>query len=112
MKGETTVSYSKLEVFDPPMCCSSGVCGASVDPVLAGFAGDLQWLKKQGIAVRRFNLSSDPAEFVLRDVVRDALNSEGNECLPLILADGKIVSRGVYPSRDDLMAFAANGDGE
>lgn len=101
------MAYSRLEVFDPPMCCSSGVCGARVDPVLVRFAGDLQWLKKQGIAVSRFNLSADPAEFVLHDAVRDVLNTEGNECLPLILADGKIVSRGIYPSRDDLMAFAA-----
>ena len=28
----------KLEVFDPAMCCSTGVCGVEVDPVLAQFA--------------------------------------------------------------------------
>ena len=25
---------SKLEIFDPAMCCSTGVCGPSVDPEL------------------------------------------------------------------------------
>ena len=35
---------SKLEVFDPAMCCSTGVCGVDVDPVLVQFAADLQWL--------------------------------------------------------------------
>ncbi|MFN8000751.1 MAG: arsenic metallochaperone ArsD family protein [Acidobacteriota bacterium] len=22
----------KLEIFDPPMCCATGVCGTDVDP--------------------------------------------------------------------------------
>jgi hypothetical protein len=34
-----------LCVFDPAMCCSTGVCGPSVDPELARFAADLDWLK-------------------------------------------------------------------
>lgn len=29
----------KIEVFDPPMCCSSGVCGPAVDPVFPRFDG-------------------------------------------------------------------------
>jgi hypothetical protein len=24
----------KIEIYDPPMCCPSGVCGPSVDPKL------------------------------------------------------------------------------
>ena len=27
-----------LQVFDPPMCCSTGVCGPQVDPELPRFA--------------------------------------------------------------------------
>ena len=25
---------NKIEIFDPAMCCSTGVCGPSVDPEL------------------------------------------------------------------------------
>ena len=51
-----------VRVFDPAMCCSTGICGPSVDPKLARFAADLDWLKSQGISVERFNLSQGFAE--------------------------------------------------
>lgn len=53
-----------LRVFDPPMCCSAGVCGPSVDPELARFSGDLEWLKTQGVSVQHFNLAQNPGAFV------------------------------------------------
>jgi len=96
---------TRLDVYDPPMCCSSGVCGPKVDPVLPRFAGDLEWLKKQGVKVSRYNLAQEPLAFAENATVRDALEKEDVACLPLILADGKIVSRGAYPARDALAGF-------
>ncbi len=52
-----------VRVFDPPMCCSTGVCGPSVDPDLARFSADLDWLKKEGVRVERYNLSQEPGAF-------------------------------------------------
>ncbi|MEX2621006.1 MAG: arsenic metallochaperone ArsD family protein, partial [Egibacteraceae bacterium] len=52
-----------VEVFDPAMCCSTGVCGPSVDPALARFASDLDWLGEQGAQVRRYNLGQEPGAF-------------------------------------------------
>ena len=46
-----------LQVFDPAMCCSTGVCGPEVDTKLVQFAADLDWLKSQGVIVQRHNLS-------------------------------------------------------
>ena len=95
----------KLEVFDPPMCCSSGVCGPKVDPVLPRFASDLEWLKKQGAAVARYNLAQQPLAFAENATVRVALEKEDLACLPLIVVDGEIVSRGAYPEREALAAW-------
>ncbi|HSA05666.1 MAG TPA: arsenite efflux transporter metallochaperone ArsD [Candidatus Gastranaerophilales bacterium] len=92
----------KLQVFDPPMCCSSGVCGTNVDTKLVKFAGDLEWLKKQGIEVERYNLSSEPSTFVNNPVVQKTLKEEGNECLPLILMNNEIMFKGKYPDRKKL----------
>ena len=72
----------KLEVFDPPMCCSSGVCGSEVDPVLPRFAADLQWLAGQGVSVERYNLSQQPQAFVANPMVKAALREGGNGSLP------------------------------
>ena len=92
----------KIEVFDPPMCCSTGVCGPSVDPALARFSSDLHWLTNQRIAVKRYNLAQQPQPFAASEVVKTALQHYGNECLPLILLNGAVVSKGCYPTREEL----------
>ena len=95
-----------VRVFDPPMCCSTGVCGPSVDPELARFAADLDWLKKQGVVVERFSLSQQPAAFAGSAVVKEALASRGNGCLPMVLVDDRLAVEGSYPSRDALAAMS------
>lgn len=96
----------KIEVYDPAMCCSTGVCGTDVDSKLVQFASDLSWLKEQGAAVERFNLSQQLAAFASNESVRATLAAQGTECLPLILADGEIVMKGLYPTREQLALLA------
>lgn len=91
-----------LDVFDPPMCCSSGVCGPSVDPLLAAFAADVDWLVSKGVTVSRFNLAQDPQAFVVHPLVNGMLQREGDACLPLVIMNGEVVGRGAYPRRQDL----------
>ena len=90
---------SLLQVYDPAMCCSTGVCGPSVDPALARFAADVDWLAHQGVRVERFNLAQQPAAFAVSSIVRTALHEQGPECLPMILVDGVVSFQGKYPSR-------------
>ena len=100
---------TKIEVFDPPMCCSTGVCGPHVDPALARFAADLHWLTNQGIHVERYTLSQQPQAFASNPVVKNALEKEGNQCLPLVLVDGQVASKGLYPVRDELARLSGMG---
>lgn len=95
-----------LRVFDPAMCCSTGVCGPSVDPRLTRFSADLDWLRRQGVTVERFNLAQEPAAFVQDAAVKAALDAEGEASLPLVQVNGEVKSRGVYPTRVDLAAWA------
>ena len=95
-----------VQVFDPPMCCSTGVCGPSVDPRLVRFAADLDWLSGQGVSVERFNLSAQPGAFAGDAAVRAALESDGETALPLVKVDGEVKSSGEYPSRDELASWA------
>ncbi len=97
-----------IQVYDKPMCCSTGVCGPQIDPVLPRFAGDLAWLKSQGHQVERFNLAQQPAAFVQNPEVQQLLASQGTDCLPLITVDGRIVSRREYPSRDTLAMWVGS----
>jgi hypothetical protein len=94
-----------LQVFDKPMCCSTGVCGPDVDPVLPRFAADLEWLKSQGCQVERFNLAQQPQAFIENKLIHQLISSAGTDCLPAIVVDGQLVSQSVYPSREDLAAW-------
>ncbi len=95
-----------IRVFDPALCCSTGVCGTTVDPDLARFAADLDWLQKQGVTVERFNLAQQPGAFVQHAAVNAALTARGNDCLPMVLLDERIAVEGSYPSRETLAALA------
>jgi hypothetical protein len=97
---------NKVEVFDPPLCCSTGVCGPKVDPVLARFAADLHWLANQKIVVERYNLAQQPQAFAANQTVMGVLKAQGNDCLPLILLNGAVISSGTYPLREDLARLA------
>lgn len=89
-------------MYDPAMCCSTGVCGPEVDPKLVQFAADLEWLKGQGVVVQRHNLSQSPAAFVENGLVRTTLEEKGEAGLPLVVVDGKVGVMGRYPDRGEL----------
>ena len=91
----------KLEVFEPAMCCPTGVCGVDVDASLVQFNADLQWLSEQGIAVERHNLSQAPQAFAANPAVIKEMEA-GMERLPIVMIDGQIASTGLYPSRTQL----------
>jgi hypothetical protein len=90
-----------LEVFDPAMCCSTGVCGVDVDPALAQFAADLKWVEEKGVKVSRHNLGQEPQAFAANPAIVKEMEA-GMERLPLIVIDGHIVVTGMYPSRQQL----------
>jgi len=92
----------ELQVFDQPLCCSTGICGPEVDPVLVRFAADLQWLQRQGVTVQRVNPAQQPAVFAANTLVREELKQHGNGCLPLVVVNKSVVSRGIIPNRMQL----------
>lgn len=91
----------KLEVFDPAMCCSTGVCGVDVDPTLVQFAADLKWVEERGVQVARHNLGQEPQAFAASPAVLKEMEA-GMDRLPVLTVDGHVVSTGVYPTRVQL----------
>jgi len=94
-----------VEIFDPAMCCSTGVCGTDVDPTLSRFAADVDWLATAGVTVSRATLAQEPGKFVANLPVRNALEVIGTGALPAIVVDGVLKSTGAYPAREQLAAW-------
>jgi hypothetical protein len=97
---------AKIQVFDPALCCSTGVCGTEVDQALVDFNADVDWLKRAGGQIERSNLAQQPMAFVENAVAKAFLERSGVEALPLILMDGEIVLTGRYPTREELAKFS------
>ena len=97
---------ANIQVFDPALCCSTGVCGVEVDQQLVGFSADVDWAKQNGAQVERFNLAQQPMAFAENAVVRQFLELSGAEALPVILVDGTMALAGRYPNRAELARWA------
>ncbi|OHC76687.1 MAG: transcriptional regulator, partial [Rhodoferax sp. RIFCSPLOWO2_12_FULL_60_11] len=80
----------KVQVFDPALCCSSGVCGTDVDQALVTFSADVDWAKQNGLAVERFNLAQQPMAFADNAAVKGLLERSGEAALPITLVDGEV----------------------
>ena len=97
----------KIEIYDPAMCCSTGVCGPSVDPELVRIQEVLRQIQKQApaVVVERYGLASDPQAFVASTDIAELLKNEGPECLPAVFVNGKLISKGTYPDNDQIQAI-------
>ena len=93
----------RMSIYEPAMCCDTGVCGVNVDPELVRISTVINNLKKNGITIERYNLSSEPMAFVNNNKVKDALDKNGTDRLPLILVDEDIVIEGRYPKNEEIM---------
>lgn len=97
---------TSIQIFEPALCCSSGVCGPDVDQSLVNLAADLDWARQQGAAIERFNLAQQPMDFARNATVRAFLERSGAEALPLVLVDGEVALAGRYPNRAELTRWA------
>ena len=93
-----------IAIYDPAMCCASGVCGPAVDPALLALTRDIRWLEKQGVTVQRFGLSQEPQAFVQEPKVTGLMQAFGDKGLPATLVNGEVLMFGRYPTRDELGA--------
>lgn len=92
----------KIEIYDPPMCCSSGLCGPTIDPELVKMNDAVLALKKQGANVERYNLLQQTKAFLDNKNVADLLHKNGRKILPVTVINGQIFKQGEYPSYEEL----------
>ena len=92
-----------VQVFDPAMCCATGICGPGVDPLLLQLARDLRWLTAHGATVERYGLSQEPQAFVANARVSGLMQAFGEGALPAVLVNGRVLVHGRYPGREELV---------
>lgn len=96
----------KIRIYDPALCCSTGICGVEIDQALVNFSVDVNWANTQGAKIERFNLAQQPMAFAEDPAVKGFLERSGHAALPLILVDGEVALAGRYPNRFELARWA------
>lgn len=95
-----------IAIYEPALCCETGVCGVNTDPELLQITASVRELQTLGYSIKRYNLNTYPMAFVTNTTVNRLLQEKGTDGLPCVLADGKMVLEGRYPTRSELIQFA------
>jgi arsenite methyltransferase len=104
--AQEVIELNSIQVFEPALCCATGVCGEDVDQGLVTFSADIDFVRSQGGDVRRYNLASEPLVFAETEAVRGFLQVVGSKGLPLVLVNGVTTMTGGYPDRAKLAQWA------
>lgn len=93
---------NEVKIYDPALCCPTGLCGVNIDPELMRIAVVIECLKKKGILVERFNLRDNPQVYVDTKVVNDFIQKESIDNFPITTLNGVIVLTKSYPSNKQI----------
>lgn len=91
-----------IQIFDPAMCCPTGLCGPSIDPELLRMSFVMKNLEKVNYPIKRFNLTNDTDQFIANAQVQKLLTEQGPTVLPIIIVEDEVVLTGKYPSNEQL----------
>lgn len=103
--SQGNVPSTQVRVYEPALCCNSGVCGPELDQDLVTFTADLDFLQDLGVDIARHNLANDPGAFAADPSAAAFLKVAGSKGLPLVLVDGVTVAAGRYPTRDEVLSW-------
>lgn len=95
-----------IRIYEPALCCNTGVCGPDVDENLVRFTADLNAVQQAGGDAVRANPASEPEAFTRSPAVIGFMNAVGSDGLPLTLVDGTTVLTGRYPTRGEMFKWA------
>lgn len=96
----------QVEIFEPPMCCPSGLCGPEIDPALLDLSESILRLEKEfngRVMVGRYALNHQARKFAENHELTGLIRSEGVGVLPVTCVDGRLLKRGAYPKYEELV---------
>jgi hypothetical protein len=95
-------AQADVEIFDPPMCCSTGLCGPTLDQTLLDLNEMILKLQSEEVSVARYQMTSHPQAFLSNAEVMKLVREKQMDALPIIVIRGKIIKTGAYPTLDEV----------
>jgi hypothetical protein len=94
-----------IEIYDPPMCCPTGLCGPTIDQDLLDVSEMVHQLQTQGLRVERYQITTHPGKFTENPQVMGLIREKQMAALPITMVRGKIVADGYYPKLDEIQGY-------
>src|SRR5512135_2647870 len=92
----THASTAVVELFDPPMCCPTGLCGPTLDQTLLDVNEMILKLKASGVPVARYQMASEPNAFLGNADVMRLVREQQMAALPITVVNGQLIKSGAY----------------
>ena len=112
MQTTEDIKTTKIEIFDPHMCCPTGLCGPNIDPALLEVNEAILKLQKEfdgKVKIQRYLLSQQGPKFMQTKEIMELLKKHGVEVLPITIANGKVVKQKSYPTYEEMKSYAEGG---
>src|SRR3989337_1397503 len=87
-----------VELFDPPMCCPTGLCGPTLDQTLLDTNEMILALQAEGVGVERHQMTSHPQAFLNNAEVMRLVREKQMAALPITVVRGRVLKIGAYPA--------------
>ena len=98
-----------IEIFDPPLCCPTGLCGPVLDTTLVDLSEAINSLQADGRTVVRHMMTADPQAFMRNRDVYQLIRERQLTVLPITVVRGRILKTDAYPSLDELQSALGAG---
>ena len=111
MADTTKPQTIELEIYDPPMCCPTGLCGPEMDEELLAIKDNLMNLEKEfgeHLNTTRYMLTNNGPKFMEHPEIMQDMQNQGVEVLPVTTVNGTVVKKGAYPDYEELKSLIQN----
>jgi hypothetical protein len=107
----THTSTAVVELFDPPLCCPTGLCGPTLDQTLLDVNEIILALQAEGSTVARYQMTGQPQAFLSNPDVMRLVREKQMAALPITVVRGQVVKVGAYPTLSEIKTHLLNHPG-
>lgn len=97
-----------VEIFDPPLCCPTGLCGPTLDQTLLDVNEMVLALQAEKKRVERYQMTTHPNAFLSNAEVMKLIREKQLDALPITVVHGRVIKVGGYPTLAEVKT-AING---
>ncbi len=95
----------KMVLYEPNLCCPTGVCGPNPDLALIALQDAIDKAKEHGIETERLQITSYPRRFTQNAEVMKLMQQQQLKALPITEIDGEIIKVGKYPTLEEIEKY-------